>query len=245
MEKYVTDIEKIRHVAKALLNIDISPTKISFVATHPFTDTWDTGLPYKKDGESYIEFIDLRDEEQQDKWRKRLEEVIEEENLTGIMLMLNKPYRLFFLKVIQEYISNKDLGTFLADTWQQIENISTDVNVKGTELVSLFKRAEKQTLMSDGQRRFLESLDDEVTVYRGVTNINRKNEKTLSWTLDRDVAIWVATRYSNVSDSEIWEVTVPKKRILASFTDDGKNGEGEVIVNLYRGKFEIKKTPIN
>ena len=57
-----------------------------------------------------------------------------------------------------------------------------------------------------------------------------------------------ANRYRNYETEsgihEVWTVTVPKDRILASFTEDGKNNEEEVIVNLYGEKFEIRREAV-
>lgn len=67
--KRQTSIEDVRNVAISLLYVDIVPTRISFIATHPFTDAWDVAIPKEKDSEIAVEFLDLRDEEQRKEWR--------------------------------------------------------------------------------------------------------------------------------------------------------------------------------
>lgn len=119
-------------------------------------------------------------------------------------------------------ISNKDLGECLRRSWKSIENISTDVNVSGSELVSMFKRADKETLMEANEAAFLDSLPDTVMVYWGVTKVNHTRQKALSWTVDYETAVWFANRYRDYeSDGGIHEV-----------------------VNLYGEKFEIKREAV-
>ena len=80
---------------------------------------------------------------------------------------------------------------------------------------------------------FLNSLPDTVTVYRGVTKVNHTRQKALSWTVDYQTAVWFANRnrYRNYETEsgihEVWTVT-----------------EGEVIVNLYGEKFEIRREAV-
>lgn len=103
-------------------------------------------------------------------------------------------------------------------------------------------------LMDANEVAFLNSLPDTVTLYRGVTKINHTRYKALSWTVDYETAVWFANRYRNYEPEggihEVWTVIVPKERILASFTEDGKDNEGEVIVNLYGEKIEIKREAV-
>lgn len=246
--KRQTSIEDVRNVAISLLYVDIVPTRISFIATHPFTDAWDVAIPKEKDSKIAVEFLDLRNEEQRKEWRSYKKKKIEKASLIEILLMLNKPYILTFLKFAKGYISNKDLGECLHCSWKSIENISTDVNVSGSELVAMFKRADRDTLMDKEEAKFYESLPDTVTIYRGVTKVNRTNQKALSWTLDYERAVWFANRYRDYEKEqaihEVWKLNVPKERILATFTTDGKDNEGKVVVNLYRGKFEIERESV-
>lgn len=243
-----TRIGEVRSIAKALLYIDIAPTRLSYIASHPFTNTWDTALPREENGKTLIEFVDLREAEGQRQWREALESRIEEASLFTILSMLNKPYILTFLKYAKGAISNEDLGECLRRSWKLIENISTDANVSGRELVSMFKRAAKETLMEESEVAFLNRLPDTVTVYRGVTKVNHTRQKAVSWTVDYETAVWFANRYRDYETEsgihEVWTVTVPKERILASFTEDGKDNDGEVIVNLYGEKFEIRREAV-
>lgn len=230
------EISKIREMAKFFADIPIYDTRVGGVASHPFTNTWITGI-YDKDRK--LTFVDLRKEDEQAKWREQIKATIEESDLRGICLMLNKPYILTFISYIESMLSDEELGMILGTFWTAIENITGDSNVNGMEIVKWFKRADKKSLMNEEELLVYESLPEEVTVYRGVTSYNRKKEKALSWTLDYEKAVWFANRFST-GTGEVWTMTVPKKRILCCF--DGCN-EQEAIVDLYRfkGKKEVQK----
>lgn len=230
------EIEKIRGMAKCFADIPIYDTRIGGVASHPFTNTWITGI-YDKDRK--LIFADLRKEDEQEKWREQIKATIEETDLKGICLMMNKPYILTFISYIESMLSDEELGMILGTFWTAIENITGDSNVTGGEIVEWFKRAAKKNLMNEEELLAYESLPEVVTIYRGVTSYNRKKEKALSWSLSHEKAVWFANRFST-GTGEVWTMTVPKKRILCYF--DGCN-EQEVIVDLYgfKGKKEVWK----
>lgn len=232
MSRYKTDIECIRSIAGMLLHLDIQSTRISFIVSHPFTDTW--AVPSISENGS-LKIIDLSSEGGVEEWRKAVNERIEQEDVFGILSMIREPYRLFFLKKIKKNISDEDLGMCLSEIWTTIENISMDVNVSGSQIASMFKRADKRTLMTDKERRYLESLDNEIILYRGVTSYNRSRKKAMSWTLDIDIAKWFAQRFGD--GGEVWKAVIPKERVLACFYD---KGEGELVVNLYGCNMEIQ-----
>lgn len=239
MRKHDTDIEHIRRAAKTLLYLDIAPTRIPFVATHPFTDTWNAGWRTTEKKDDTFEIIDLHDKDKQKEWRKVVSGEIDTGNLTDILFIITKPYRLLFLKMILPFISDLDLGECLSCAWVSVENISKDCNVNGSELVTMFKRADKTTLMTDEERKCLDNLDEEVTVWRGVTDYNKGRRKALSWTLDYQKAQWFALRYTKAGT--VREVTVPRKRVLAYFSG---RGEREIILNLYGTNFEFKEISV-
>lgn len=226
MINHKTNLNKIRSTAEMLLYIDIHPTEIDFIASHLFTNTFFTGI--KIDGE--FEMIDLHEEKNVDRWRATLKKMIDKSSLIDILMMMNSPYVLLFLKMIQGFVSPSDMGGALAFSWSMIENISTDCNVTSKEMVRLFSYAAKESLMTKAERKRLSELPDTVTVFRGVTNYNKKNRHALSWTLSRETADWFANRYHK-GDGEIWELSVPKEHILCYF--EGRS-EDEVILDMHQ-----------
>ena len=114
----------------------------------------------------------------------------------------------------------------LADAWVRSESPNADPNLSKAKLVSLFKAADPEILMDAEERARLQSLDDPVTIYRGVTSYNARNVKALSWTLDENVARWFASRFGE--QGRVYQAQIAKDDILAIFT--GRN-ESEVIVD--------------
>ena len=90
----------------------------------------------------------------------------------------------------------------------------------------MFRSIDPQMLMDEEERGLFQSLDDVVTVYRGVTSYNAQNVKALSWTLNREVAEWFAHRFGQ--NGTVYEAQVKKENIYAVFL--GRNEE-EVIVD--------------
>lgn len=252
MSHYKTDLQKIRDIAAELLSAEvvIDPSEFSFEADHPFAEKRFVSKYCEKGDRVYIETIDLRNEKKQQEWKEWMAQRIKRESLADILMMIGKPYRLFFLRRIRACVSDKDLGSCLASVWENKDSLSMNKNVSGMDVISLFMRADKNSLMSEDQRAFFDNLEEEVTVYRGVTGYGLgyglHYQKAVSWTLDKETAEWFANRFraewDDYSIREVWKVTVPKNRILSSFTTDGVDNEGEVIVNLYRGNFQIERT---
>lgn len=224
MSNIVTDMERIREEALVFLYTDICETKVPFVASHPFTNTWTTAGATMESG-----FWDLRNEKDLRKWHERVGKEIEKANLLRLFMLMNPPYILTFVKFTQEYMSDKDLGYVLNNFWTMVEQISLDRNLTGKDIIDWFTRADKGTLMEEDELEAFNNLPDEVTVYRGVTSHNKSRKKAFSWSTDRKVAEWFADRFQT-GTGEVWTLTVPKERILCCF--EGRN-EHEVIVNLY------------
>lgn len=74
---------------------------------------------------------------------------------------------------------------------------------------------------SDAFRDTLDSLPEEMTIYRGV---KEKNDRGMSWTLSRDKASWFANRYR--SSGYIKKRRIRKDDVIAYFKD---RGEEEII----------------
>lgn len=227
MGRTVTDMDAVRSMAVKFLYVDIAETKMGFIASHPFTNSWVTSLP--KDGERFGEMVDLHNEDSADRWREHLREQIDRADLLHIFMMMNKPYILNFIKFIEPYLNDSDLGYVLGSWWMMIEQISLDDSITGQDIVEWFTRADKDKLMDEDDRACYNALPEMVTVYRGVTSYNKSRKKAFSWSTSRKTAEWFANRFQT-GTGEVWTLTVPRERILCSF--EGR-GEHEVIVNLY------------
>ena len=221
-----TDLQKLKALAHAFLELDIQPTKISpLVVKHPFTDSGIVGLR-KEDGN--IAAADLTsDSAALRAWQEQCGRQIDEaENPFELFMMITKPYKLGFLKYAAPSLSEQDTALFLSEAWIIDEAPNSDPNLSKRELLALFRSVDPQKLMDEDEYGLFCSLDDVVTVYRGVTSYNAKNVKALSWTLNRDTAEWFAHRFG--AQGTVYEAQIPKEHICAVFL--GRN-EAEVIVD--------------
>lgn len=220
------DLAGLKRFAKTLLKLDIQKTEMSpLVVKHPFTDSGIVGIR-QKDGHYAIGNL-IDSEADMKAWNKQTEELIDQaETPLHVFMMITKSYMLGFLKYAKPFLSSEDFTKMLADAWVRSESPNADPNLSKSKLVSLFKAADPEILMDAEERAQLQSLDDKVTIYRGVTSYNARNVKALSWTLDENVARWFASRFGE--QGRVYQAQIAKDDILAIFT--GRN-ESEVIVD--------------
>ena len=220
------DLEGLKRFAKTLLKLDIQKTEMSpLVVKHPFTDSGIVGIR-QEDGHYAIGNL-IDNEDDMKAWSKQTEELIDHaETPFHVFMMITKSYMLGFLKYAKPFLSSEDFTKMLADAWVRSESPNADPNLSKSKLVSLFKAADPEILMDAEERARLQSLDDPVTIYRGVTSYNARNVKALSWTLDENVARWFASRFGE--QGRVYQAQIAKDDILAIFT--GRN-ESEVIVD--------------
>lgn len=227
-------ILKIKELAKRFVDFPIHDSGFLCFASHPFTNSFVIGIRGKNND---LVLVDLKDEQALAEWRKQIKQQIDAlSNVKDIFLMLNKPYILTFISYIEPMLTDAELGKILSDNWSFIEEITGNCNVNGRKLVKWFLRADKRSLMTEEEYSVYKSLPEEVTIYRGVTSHNRRYKMALSWTIDRETAVWFANRFET-GTGEVWEMSIPKERICCFFS--GRN-EQEVIVNLYGCKSEKK-----
>lgn len=221
-----TDLAGLKRFAKTLLQLDIQKTKMSpLVVKHPFTDSGIVGIQ-TPDGHLGIANL-VENSKDLKTWREQTAGYIDQaETPYHVFMLITKPYLLGFLKYAKPYLSTEDFTQLLADAWIRSESPNDDPNLSKTKLLAMFKVADPNILMDDEERSRLQSLEDPVTVYRGVTSYNAKNVKALSWTLDENVAQWFAHRYGE--QGTVYQAQIRKGDIYAIFT--GRN-ESEVIVD--------------
>ena len=230
-----TDLEKVKSIARMLLLTPVHKTPYSpVVVQHPFTSS---GIATaKKDG--VLQIIDITEsEENLERWQEWMKEWIKNaKSAYEIYMMTNKPYGLTYLKYAEPYLSKEDFSNILGDAWVRSENPNGDANVSKKELLLMFKQADKKSLMTEEDYKRWESLDDTLTVYRGVTSHNAKNIKALSWTLDEKTAEWFAHRFDE--NGTVYEAQIHKKDVYAYC---GERRESEVIIDP-KGLMDITET---
>ena len=148
------------------------------------------------------------------------------ETIFQIYILINTPWSLFFINLVEPYLSAEDFAALLKDAFMGMEQPNMDSNISTTQIKNYFKKCDKNALMEEEELEVYNSLPDIVTVYRGVTSYNNKKIEVLSWTIDPEVAKWFANRYEE--HGQVYAATISKKHILAYF---GGRNEAEVIVD--------------
>lgn len=219
--KKCTDLNSLKEVAKCLLYTDVHRVKnYPFMVKHPFTDTAFTSIVKNPDKLTENKVINILESENNlNCWREYMSDRINSaDSADEIYCRITKPYRLTFMKYAGQYLSEKDFAEMLCNAWISSES-------PNSELLRMFRSADKSLLMTAEERKRLDELDDPVTVYRGVTPYNAKSVKAMSWTLDYEKALWFAKRFD--SEGTVYSAEIEKSHILALF--DGRN-ESEIVV---------------
>lgn len=157
-------------------------------------------------------------------------------SLSDIVMLLNKPWYMTFIKYTEAYMSPSDLGRILADCWIMQEYPNRDSNANIKEIISWFKEADKKTLMDKEELvKYINIVSGgkgfNLTIYRGVSYSGRPDG--LSWTLSKDKACWFASRFKG-KNAKVYKMTIDlynkneSDAILAYFS--GRN-EDEVVID--------------
>lgn len=217
-----TDTQAIRQSALALLNCKIEPNPtFPFLCNHPFTNAPFAALDNK--------LLDLTKPTEALRWRTAMRSVIQKKNAQGIFLLMNPPYRLFFLNLIRSVLSDNDFGELFRAFWPSVEQINGDKNLTRRSIIRLLQSVPKDCLMDKECFLAYQQLPPVFSVYRGVTPYNESRHRAISWTSDIDIAQWFATRYSE--HGTIWRANVKKQWVLALL--EGK--EHEILIDIPKG----------
>lgn len=221
----ITQLDKIKEIAKGLLDVNIVETNLSpMIVRHPFTKSGILFIPNK--GEM-VELNIVENKTAFVKWKNLMAKQIDNaQDVYHIYWLLNDAYSLYFFNCISELLSPQDYSQLLASSWINSEYTNCDANIDKKALFKHFQNADKQYLLNEEELEVFHSLEDKITIYRGVTPYNRNNIKALSWTLDFDTAKWFANRFG--SSGKVYSATIDKSHIYAYF--NSKN-EQEVIVD--------------
>lgn len=135
-----------------------------------------------------------------------------------------RPFRLLALLDAEDWTERQDWFETAGDVWTDSEEPGINYDIWAQKV---FTSTGSLLTMNVEERSFYDSLFEPITIYRGA-NTEKHAKKGLSWTLNRDKAIWFAKRYSRSPHSG-WLATaiVTKKQIAAIFQ---RRGEDEVVV---------------
>jgi hypothetical protein len=157
---------------------------------------------------------------------EEIEKAINEGAIHRYVFMHERPYRLdAFVKCIaNRVVSDTDYWELLGSAWIDSENIWQNQTIWRRLLKS--PRPHKHTFMDEDDRKAFKALPSQLTVYRGCRP--GQNEAGMSWTLDRDKAVWFSIRYKSKGTSpHVLERTISKRKAFAYL---GGRNESEIII---------------
>lgn len=222
-------MELIAHTAINLLEIPITKKDLGNfgIVYHPFFNS--PIVPYNN------EVIDIfKDKQKLKAYINELKDYIrKQESVYRIMLLINKPYQLYFLSLIQNYLDEISYANLLKECYVGTEFPNRDSLVSVDELRAMFTKTNKKLLMDSDEQNIFNNLPDELTIYRGFYSY--KYYKALSWTLNIEKAHFFATRFHH--NGSIYQANIKKENIYAYF--DCRN-EKEIVVN-YDKLYNISK----
>lgn len=156
--------------------------------------------------------------------RAAIEEAYAEERWGTVLLMHERPYRLWAFRNIEGYMPDDEYWKHLGETWTDSENIWQNEDEWLEALSS--ERGCKEQIMDEDERKALYALPSTLTIYRGFAVDGR--DAGLSWSLNRERAVWFARRLA--SDEQVPRLvtgTVDKSDVIAHFLG---RGEEEIVV---------------
>ena len=229
--KKETDINKVKEQSKLLLYaVSIEPAYYGIVR-HPYIQSTHTYIKEKG-------FVDITIEENYNLWIKSVEKAIDTHSIQQIFdCLITTPWKLTWLKFAKPYLSKKDFAQLLANAWVEEENPNDDKNVSIATAIKWFKEADKKALMDDEEYAYWEALPDEVVLYRGVSKGRKKYG--LSWTDNKDTAIWFKNRFLTGEEKGcLLKVVAPKEHCLCYLNGRSEN---EIVLNVKAVKNKIEE----
>ena len=189
------------------------------IISHPYSNSGIVAI--KENGK--CKFINIvENENEAELYRKDIFRRIDlATDVWKISFLINKPYLLLWFKLINEHLDEKDFAKLFAEIWVRSENPNCDVNVSLEECIEYFKKANKKYLMDKNEYKIFVELPETIHVYRGVSK--NRNPKGLSYTIDKEKAIWFQNRFADEKNKGfVIEKDVSKEKILAFFANRGE-----------------------
>jgi hypothetical protein len=162
--------------------------------------------------------------------KKFLADAFEKKNFHNYIFAHERPYRFLALKELVEkgVLDAKQHWENVGSVWIDSENVWQHL-VDWKKFWSN-KLPNKEHCMDEDERKALASLPNTLEVFRGFNG--KGNRKGLSWTLDRDKALYFAGRYKATKDQpKLVTGTVEKRFVHAYFT--GRD-ESEIVSEKVR-----------
>lgn len=218
-----TNLNEIKNMAKFFLYQPIKTVENlspKLCVYHPFLSSSIVSI----DSSEIVDILD--NQEALEKYRKCMENEIDNSNLYRVYILIRKSYRLTFIKYCEQYLSEKDLAELFADAWVSSENPNQDANCSISYLIKMFKKCNKRYLMQE----------KDYEIYQVAVN---RNPEGLSWTQNLETAKWFAHRFdTNEKKGYIQTAIAKKEDVLAYFNT---RNEDEIVYNSNKLEITILK----
>lgn len=220
-----TDLSKIKQIATNFIYIDIIPDDlITGIVHHPFISNNFIYNPNPSNSQNTIMFLFTDAGELSEpaynvfvtETKNRIEQA---RSYFDIFILITKSYKSAFLLHSLPYLDKQDLGKYLKEVWISCDYVNIDKNISRLKYSSLFKKADKHTLMDDEEYEIFTNMPDTITLYRGINKTSKHPMDGMSWTSDFETAFWFANRFSN-QDWIVYTLNVPKEYVLAYFSHE-------------------------
>jgi hypothetical protein len=161
---------------------------------------------------------------------KGLEQARAERNWWQYLSIYQKPYRLEAFAGIHDEMDHQTYWHLLSATWQMSENIWQWRSVWQHFWNS--GRPMKRAAMNEDEQRHFDGLPDLITIYRGQS---QRNQRGMSWSLDRQRAEWFAARQLifNGCHDVAWLLTATVRKRDAHAYLNGST-EHEIVADKYQ-----------
>ena len=222
-----TNMDEIKRVARVLLYTDVHfNDDFAFIVHHPFFQN----SVYPIQDKSGMKLLNITNEDELATARANVETLIDRiRDVFDLFMLMSKPYLPAFFKFANKYMSDVDYAKFLSEMWVAVEFPNNDKNITAFQFINLFKKANKQIMMSEEDLNYYNNLPDVVKIYRGIRDGGKV--RALSWTTDIETAQWFANRWDN--EGEVYSAEIDKKDVLAYFST---RGEYEVVIDFKKLK---------
>lgn len=216
-----TEIKECIQMFTQLLKVKITETQFSpFIVSHP---VFNSAIIYLRNdkGEEVVNVLEIPDRlpEVYRYYEKQIENC---NDITKLMCMVQKPYRLVYFYTIFPYLCEKDYNDMLRFAFTSCERPSDNTNIDPNWIWALFLKSNKNIIMDDNERDIYAKLPEKVDVYRGYNDFYGDNVDNawqgLSWTLSLDTAKFYAERFG-AKNQYIAKTTIHKNDIFALWCD--------------------------
>lgn len=167
------------------------------------------------------------------------------------MAWYSTPYdesKLFFTLHMWHQFTNGEIspsvwGTLLKQSWEYGKDgcLILGAEISSDLIIKMFESAPKEILMNghDELNKFINT-PETIEIWRGVSSESAFKHNGMSWTTNREQAMWFAYRNLNHTETEqptLLRAVIAKEKILARF-----NYEWEVVVSPASSMMDIEET---